>query len=392
MDSRDDERGKQGIFNEKKASSAVVKKTSSVIDKLFQKGYRFNFFQAVYLLERLYQDSEPPGGQGQLSEEAIRFQPSNKMSFPPAEIYHINKKLGEQVLGTTGRPEIAQMVVSFMGLYGVDSPLPPFISELIARLGEHLEEEDDDPYMEDESQENSIKALRGFLDIFNHRLYSLFYQSWKKYRYHLQFRPGARDRFSQYMMSFLGLGTSGLQELVGIDTSRLIGYTGLIGRSTRRASGLRGLLSDYFGGIDVKIIEFMPRWVPIPDSYRARLGRGQVGMQAQLGENMSIGNKIRDFSGKFRIVLTPKDFEGFRKFLPGGDDSRDLYRLVRLYVLEQLSFDVELMLAREEVPPLQLGTELAQLGWTSWLGRPHEDMVSAVFSLEAQHEELSTTG
>jgi len=51
-----------------------------------------------------------------------------------------------------------------------------------------------------------------------------------------------------------------------------------------------------------------------------------------------------------------------------------------------------LMLAREEVPPLQLGTELAQLGWTSWLGRPHEDMVSAVFSLEAQHEELSTTG
>jgi type VI secretion system protein ImpH len=162
---------------------------------------------------------------------------------------------------------------------------------------------------------------------------------------------------------------------VGVEISQLIAYTGIIGQQARCAEGLKNLLSDYFGGIDAEIIEFMPRWVTIPEQYRARLGDAET----RLGGNVTIGKRIRDFNGKFRVALGPLKLSTFRKFLPGGTDSHRLQRLVRFYVPDQFSFDVELLLRREDVPPLQLGSELAQLGWTSWLGKPHENIVSIVF-------------
>jgi type VI secretion system protein ImpH len=367
MDSRSDERREQRIPDETKTSS-------SVIDKLFQAGYRFDFFQAVYLLEKLYQKAARPGEEGPLDQEPIRFRANYKRAFPGSEVSQITRQKSDHAQRVTQRPEIVQLVLSFMGLYGVDSPLPPCFAELIAGLGKKDEEMDDD------ASEDGVKALRQFLDIFDHRLYSLFYRSWKKYRYHLQFRPGAQDGFSQSMLSLLGLGTSALQEAVGVSSARLIAYSGIIGHRSHCAVGLQGLISDYFGGIVVKIIEFMPRWVNVPEKYRPRLGGGSKGVRAQLGENFTIGGKIRDLNGKFRIILALEDLESFRGFLPGGANSEELYKLVRFYAPDQLSFDVELLLKKEEVPPLQLGASPAQLGWTSWLRKPHEDEVSVVFS------------
>lgn len=369
MDSRSDERREQGIPDETKTSF-------SVIDKLFKEGHRFDFFQAVHLLEKLYRNAAPPGEEGPLDQEAIRFCADQKRSFPAGPVYQINRKESEYDQKVTQRSHVIQVVLSFMGLYGVDSPLPPYFSELIAGLGKGDDETDDD------EEEDGIKALRRFLDIFDHRIYSLFYRSWKKYRYYLQFKPGAGDSFSQRMLSLMGLGTPALQESVGVDPARLIAYPGIIGHRTRCATGLQGLLSDYFGGIGVKIIEFMPRWVPIPEQYRPCLGNGRNGVRACLGENVTIGGKIRDLNGKFRIVLALMNLESFREFLPGGTHSQELYKLVRFYAPDQLSFDVELLLKKEEVPTMQLGENLAQLGWTSWLGKPDEDEVSVVFSFD----------
>jgi len=316
-----------------------------------------------------------------LDQESIRFRANYKRAFPGSEISQISRQKGEYAQKITQRPEIVQIVLSFMGLYGVDSPLPPCFSELIAGLGKKDAEIDDDV------EEDGVKALRQFLDIFDHRIYSLFYRSWKKYRYYLQFKPEAKDGFSQSMMSLLGLGMPALQESVGVNPARLIAYSGIIGHRSRCATGLQGLISDYFGGIGVKIIEFMPRWVPIPDQYRPRLGNGSGGVRARLGENVTIGGKIRDLNGKFRIVLALMNLELYREFLPGGTHSQELYRLVRFYAPDQLSFDVELLLKNEEAPPLQLGASPAQLGWTSWLGKPHEDEVSIVFSFDKLQKE-----
>ncbi len=211
MGSGSDEREKQGIPDETKTSSAVI-------DRLFGAGYRFDFFQAVYLLERLYQDAARPGEGAPLEEEAIRFQSSQRRSFPSTDVLRIEKRSSEKTRGITKRPEIAQMVLTFMGLYGVDSPLPDYFSEMIGSLGDDKEDKEESY----DETENGIQALRHFLDIFDHRIYSLYYRSWKKYRYHLQFGAGGEDDFSQYMLSLAGLGTSASQKLGGIEAARLI--------------------------------------------------------------------------------------------------------------------------------------------------------------------------
>jgi type VI secretion system protein ImpH len=251
------------------------------------------------------------------------------------------------------------MILAFMGLYGVASPLPNYISELIA------------------TQEEETLPLQAFLDIFNHRFYSLFYRSWKKYRYYLQFESEGKDRFSQYMLSLLGLGTRVLSDKIGVPPTRLIAYSGIIGHRVHCAEGLRRLISDYFGGIEVNILEFMPRWVAIPEQISLGIRNSEF-RSARLGENVVIGKKILDCSSKFRVALGPLSLKEYLRFLPDGVDTQALYRLIRFYATEQLDFDVELRLKTKEVPPLQLGSELAQLGRTIWLGEPQGDVVSVV--------------
>ena len=214
---------------------------SAIIKRLFDEGYRFDFFQAVSLLEKLYCDSPSPGEVGPLNEEKIRFRPHPGMGFPPTDICQI-----QRVQDRHGAEKV-EMVLSFMGLYGSASPLPNHINQLIA------------------TDEDGTLPLRAFLDIFNHRFYSLFYRSWKKYRYHLQFTSEGADAFSQYMLSLLGLGTPKLADLVGVPSTRLIAYAGIIGHRVHCKEGLRGLLSDYFDNVLVDIQEFIPRWVTMPE-------------------------------------------------------------------------------------------------------------------------------
>ena len=50
-------------------------------------------------------------------------------------------------------------------------------------------------------------ALRDFLDLFHHRIISLFYQAWEKYRFTIAYERGERDRFSHHLLDLIGLGT-----------------------------------------------------------------------------------------------------------------------------------------------------------------------------------------
>jgi type VI secretion system protein ImpH len=363
-----------GVHESKKYGLLIRPKTlPSIIDKLFEEGYRFNFFHAVSILEKIYQDSVPLGAEGPLYQEKIRFRANPSLTFPASDIASIHKTIINSAQNQN--TEIVQLVLKFMGLYGVNSPLPLYITKIISVLASHDEKHE----LVQESEEDGIKALRNFLDIFDHRIYSLYYRSWKKYRYYLHYKKEAKDHFSQYMLSLIGLGSPELQNMVGLDVSRLLAYIGIIGPQNRCPEGLQSLISDYFGGLEVKITEFVPRWVPIPQQFKARVGKGKKETRAKLGENINLGNRIRDFRGKFRIAIGPLRIEDFRKFLPGGSESKKLNFLVGFYMLNQFSFDVKLLLRKEDVPAMQLGSKDIQIGWISWLGKPQDDVVSVVF-------------
>ena len=80
----------------------------------------------------------------------------------------------------------------------------------------------------------------------------------------------------------------------------------------------------------------------------------------------------------------------YERLLPGGRSFHRLIPIVRNYVGDTLTWDVNLILKREEVPPIRLGTS-GRLGWTTWL-MPRTDAVDAAeLFLDASADSMART-
>lgn len=303
---------------------------------LLQEGHRFSFFQAVRLLQR--GAGAPVGHQGPVDREAIRFSPVLDLSFASSDVAKITETAGPD--GTT-RYDIA---TTFLSVYGSVSPLPTyFTEELLSQDEESLQKE--------------------FLDIFHHRALSLFYRVWEKYRYTARFSSDGSDYFSRRFLSLLGVDR--LPPGHHVEAVRLLGLAGLLTQIPRSAASLRCLISDYFEGIPVRIDSCVGRWLPIPEDQRNRLATRNT----RLGQDLSLGGRVFDVSCTFRVALGPLPIEEFMAFLPCGDKMPELRELTDLLNGDGLDYEVELHLVEDEVPPLQLSSPQARLGWSSWLGR-----------------------
>src|ERR1051325_2219467 len=137
----------------------------TVEQQLFEEGYSFDFFQAVRLLERLYPQRQPEGRGGPPAAEQVRFRAHLSLAFPPSSIY-------ELVKAPEGSPH--QMTQAFMGLTGPSGVLPRHYTELLLSLNRY-------------AKHAEKHALRGWFDVFNHRMIALFYRAWEKYRFALAF-------------------------------------------------------------------------------------------------------------------------------------------------------------------------------------------------------------
>src|SRR6516165_4631818 len=84
---------------------------------LFAEAYRFDFFQAVRLLERLSGGRTPVGGDGPPAREVVRFLTKLSLAFPPSAIDRIEPPPPESAAPP-------RMTVSFLGLTGPSAVLP----------------------------------------------------------------------------------------------------------------------------------------------------------------------------------------------------------------------------------------------------------------------------
>lgn len=337
--------------------------TDNIIKKLKQEGYRFSFFQAVSIVEKLFAGNPSPGETSQLVEERMRFRPGTGLGFPPNSILKINEVplVKNDETGKSGnRPEVIEFILSFMGLYGVDSPLPVYFSESIVAEGEGAD------------------ALKDFLDMFNHRLYSLFYQTWKKYRHYLSFKEDCSDPISQNLLCLSSLGLEALQASLHIPAGRLIASSGVLGRRFRNAEGLGLMISNYFDNIPVKVQQFIPQWIQIPN--RIPLNN-ESNKGLKLGENVFLGETVLNTSGKFRIVLGPLDFATFLRFSTDTPSKKAFFQLLNVYTRDDLDFDVELILQTDSILPFKLGDDEFQLGVNSFLGyKPESKSLSVILN------------
>jgi type VI secretion system protein ImpH len=90
----------------------------------------------------------------------------------------------------------------------------------------------------------------------------------------------------------------------------------------------------------------------------------------QLGIGAFIGEEVWDQQARFRIRLGPLTLEQFLEFLPGGGAMGRLVDWTTFLAGQAAVFDVQLVLAADEIPYCCLDDERAdapRLGWMGWL-------------------------
>jgi type VI secretion system protein ImpH len=350
-------------------TTTTIAPQGGVLGRLLKCGWEFDFFQAVWLLERCREDKTPIGGRGPVAEERIRFRPHVSVGFPPTDVRRITAMQAEHDAEQRYRVD-----VTFMGLYGVSTPLPlHYAIEMLRSVEPYSPAEPAGGEQAEGASEGAVtiskrgsdtNPTRDFLDIFHHRLVSLFYRAWTKYRYDVIFGMFGRDTITDYLLWLIGCPRRYDRSVLGVSPIRLIRYAGLLTQHPKSAAGLEGLLFDYWDGVDIRIEQCIGRWVTLSVDDLNSIGT----VNSTLGVDLTVGEQVYDRSGAFSISVGPVDWETYVSFLPCGERFAQTRALVQLYCSDPLAFTVEVKLHAREVPQMQLTSDdrAGRLGFTTW--------------------------
>ncbi len=327
---------------------------------LRQTPWAFDFFQALRHLECLHADKPRLGCSRRPADDPVRLAQQPSLDFAPSTLAAFDSDGKSDVAGAVP----PRLEVFFFGLFGPNGPLPLQLTD----------------YARDRLRNAHDPTFARFADIFHHRLLSLFYRAWADARPTVTFDRPESDRFADYVGSLFGLGMASLRNRDAMPDLAKLHYAGLLGCQTRHADGLRAMLADFFK-LPVEIESFIGHWLTLPLSSRCRLGESPA--TGALGKTAVIGERVWDCQHKFRIVMGPLSLADYERLLPGGDSLERLAAIVRNYIGDELQWDLNLILKKEEVPPLQLGVQ-GRLGWTTWLMERDLDKEADDLCLESQ--------
>jgi type VI secretion system protein ImpH len=320
------------------SSSIVVSR--SLQRKLNDSPYDFSFFQVVRLLQFIG-TRLPVGYFTEPANEAVRFGGFPSLAFPPAELRGLDFDFDAPPRLTT----------HFFGLIGPAGVLPTFYT---AFLIERILSKD--------------YTFSDFLDIFQHRLTSLFYRVWEKYHFAIAYERRQEDSLSGHLLDLIGIGTAGLRNRQEVADQALMGYVGLLGQTPRSQSAFCQLLRDYFN-VPVEVIAFAGTWRKIERSAWTRLDESR-NASGQLGLGTVLGDEVWDEQSVVKVRLGPLSLAQYKQFLPDGNAFRPLQALQRFFCGDDYDVEVQLVLRREDAPRCGLDADAAEpprLGWISWM-------------------------
>jgi type VI secretion system protein ImpH len=349
-----------------------------LLDRLTQRAYEFDFFQAVWLLERYWGGDTLVGDRGPAAAEKLRFRPDVSLGFPATDLRRIVKRENPD----TGEPNYL-LEIAFLGLYGVATPLPMHYAIDILRGVEPaltpqpgVPEAAARPITPETATGSS--PVRDFLDIFHHRVISLFFRAGLKYRYERMFGAPQRDALTEYLALLNGCPPAYDAATLGVSPIRLLRYLGTLTQRPRSATTLAGLLFDYWGDIPVQIRQFVGQWVALDEADQNRFGL----LNCRLGGDLTLGEQVYDLGGAFTIAVGPVDWETYLSLVPGGFRFRQTRALTKLYCCDPLAFSIEVTLRAGEVPETRLTSDdgAGALGMTSWIRTADLGETSVTFS------------
>ncbi len=305
----------------------------------------FSFFQLIRLLGQLRPARAPLGEWADPTDEVARLGVTSSLAFPTSEVESLTLPPRDDAVPV-------RMRVNFLGLTGSQGVLPQRYSEHSAERARARD-----------------TAFRDFLDLFHHRLLSLFYRAWEQTRFPVAAEAGHEDRLYDHLLDLAGLGLPELRRRLPVRDEALAFYSGPLAMRTRPADGLARLVGDYFD-VPTTIEQFVGEWRHVGDAGQATLGGDDL--PSQLGFGV-LGAEMWDPQARVRLRLGPLTREQFDAFLPGGVHYEALRALADLYADTQVGVDAQLVLSRDAITPFVLRVPgddesgVTRLGRGSWL-------------------------
>jgi type VI secretion system protein ImpH len=297
-------------------------KLPHLIEDLLRTPSAYGLFQALHLIETHLAEEEASGDE---IRKFIDLAPAAEITFPAGEIRY----------GRVDESARYRLELNFMGFCGVDSPLPQFFNDIATF---------DTP--------QGVK-LRGFLELFNQRIYHLLYEAWKKMNLHGS-RDGRTSLYCRYLEALYG----------GSGTCRISGrfdYAGIVATRVKNSQSLAGMLEDFLH-CPVTVKQNVPCWIDLEET--ATLGGGYA-----LGDKAMLGNRLMDVNSKIRLSIGPLPGRDAADLLPGRSAALTLSAMIRDYLDPTIQYDLELWIQPEAGDDSMLGGDQAILGWTTCLGK-----------------------
>jgi type VI secretion system protein ImpH len=325
--------------------------SNPVRQKLLQEPYVFNFYKAVQLLE-LFAGGYAPGKGISPTQDPVHFSVRPGFGFPASEIQEI------KVNGSASAPKMA---VNFMGLIGPQGVLP-------------------DWYNTHAQDCNCRKdyCFTDFLDLFHHRLISLFYLAWKKYRLVENYSSDGSDQITGILGKLAGIGEHGQADnpiFFEYARKRLIHFCGLVSRSVPTVAAIETVVAHAVGA-PVHVEQFIERLIPIHKQDRTCLGR----KNSTLKKDALCGRSIRDSSSFFRVEIGPLPWKNYMALNPRSPNLELVRKLITHLAGIEYEFEIRLIIRGPEVPALCLGskTQAPALGRTATLRRPQRPYINDI--------------
>lgn len=320
-----------------------------VLARLFDEPYRFEFFQAVRLLENWFTEHGGARPRDAVPHH-VDFRTTLTATFPPSEIEHASptNDEGEELKDSaarfhaivTGEISRATITPAFFGLLGSQGALPLRYTEQVVTDAHLLRD----------------RSSQAFFDIFSNRATALFYAAWKKYRLPLHYELARDQRYRPILQALAGVADHSSSEALHEEPGALVddavaGHSAAVRHRAMSAVYLQRTLSDYFG-VPIRVEQFISQKYTVPPRQQSSTGIANMG----LNSTAMLGTHVWLRHIRVRLVIGPLSADQYEEFLPGSKRTSALTRLLQLLVGITLEFEVWPVLKREEVKSLQLGS------------------------------------
>lgn len=292
--------------------------TPALIAQLLAHPSKFDFFQALRQLAAwLVARGMAPE---QVFEQGLHLHGSASLSFAPAQV--------EQCwIDENGQVHVRAAMIGFLGVHG---NLPLHYTDTIAR----------------HERNTGDGGPRDWLDSLSQRALALFCQAWSRYRIECQGDADGGD-FLPLQLALAGVtACSPKQQSESLPAHVIAHYAALLRHRPATAEAMQAVLAEYFG-VPVQVQRFVGSWISrAPHEHTLLAGNGN---KAVLGRGAMLGERCRRADLRVRLVLGPLLRPSYDDFLPGRPAALALRQMLALFGLPGISFDVQLVLRREDV-------------------------------------------